>query len=82
MDCIAEGGKQDYSLNIIPHISGDNDLLVCLSDLHYGAEYASAFGSYNPKLARQRLGQYLEPHPRNPADAPKRKLLCVSAGRP
>ena len=58
-NCIAEGGKQDYGLNITPHISGDNDLLVCLSDLHYGAEYASAFGSYNPELARQRLGQYL-----------------------
>lgn len=57
--CIAEGGKQDYRLHVAPHISGDSDLLVCLSDLHYGAEYSSAFGNYNPELARQRLGEYL-----------------------
>lgn len=39
--------------------SGDNDLLVCLSDLHIGATFASLFGTYNSEIAKVRLEQYL-----------------------
>lgn len=37
----------------------DNDMIVCLSDLHLGASYYSYDGCYDSKIARDRLNQYL-----------------------
>ena len=37
----------------------ENDLIVCLSDLHIGATYDNADGVYNSEIARERLSKYL-----------------------
>lgn len=37
----------------------DNDMIVCLSDLHLGTSYYSYDGCYDSKIARDRLNQYL-----------------------
>lgn len=37
----------------------DNDMIITLSDFHYGASYENHFGSYNPDVARERLAEYL-----------------------
>ena len=41
-------------------IRSDNDLIISLSDFHIGAEFESAFGSYNSEIAEERLRKYLE----------------------
>lgn len=40
-------------------VSSENDLIVCLSDLHIGATYDSFDGSYNSAIAKERLNEYL-----------------------
>lgn len=37
---------------------GSNDLLVALSDIHYGIEFYSHVGVYNPDIARERIAKY------------------------
>lgn len=37
----------------------NNDMIVCLSDLHLGASYYSYDGCYDSKIAKDRLNQYL-----------------------
>ena len=50
--------------NIIPentlgvNVSG-SEMIVCLSDLHIGAQYYSAFGKYDSQIANDRLEEYL-----------------------
>ena len=44
----------------IPNRSGANDLIICVSDLHLGETVDNAFGTYNSKIAKERLGKYLE----------------------
>lgn len=39
--------------------NSENDMVVCLSDLHIGASYCSFDGVYNPDIAKERLNQYL-----------------------
>ena len=41
-------------------VNSDNDLIVCLSDLHIGQTFNSWFGEYNSDIAKQRLNDYLE----------------------
>ena len=36
-----------------------NDMIVCLSDLHIGAEYYGFSGVYNSEIAKERLNSYL-----------------------
>lgn len=43
-----------------PTLSSDQDLVVCVSDFHYGADTDSAFGRYNSDIAAQRLSEYIE----------------------
>lgn len=38
---------------------GDNDLFVCLSDLHLGLDVDTNFGKYNSEIAEKRLSRYL-----------------------
>ena len=38
----------------------DNDLIVCLSDLHLGAENYSCFGTYNTEIAKRKLDAYFD----------------------
>ena len=39
--------------------SGENDMIVCLSDLHIGASYYYFDGYYDSEIAKERLQQYL-----------------------
>lgn len=38
----------------------DKDLIVCLSDFHFGLDVSNNFGEYNAEVAEQRLLLYLE----------------------
>ena len=48
--------KVDYSSI---SMNSDNDLIVCLSDLHIGATFNNYFGSYDSDIAKERLNTYL-----------------------
>lgn len=61
---IANQGKIDYKplspeqrQNI--QMKSDNDLIVMLSDLHIGQNFASAWGRYNLEVAKDRMKEYL-----------------------
>lgn len=38
----------------------DNDLLIMISDVHYGLDAKSNFGDYNSEIAQERMQEYLE----------------------
>ena len=40
-------------------VESGNDMIVCLSDLHIGAEYYNFTGCYNSDIAKERLSAYL-----------------------
>ena len=40
--------------------NGENDMIVCLSDLHIGASYYNFDGYYDSEIAKERLQQYLD----------------------
>lgn len=50
------------SLNYIPNDiqTSDNDLLISLNDIHYGATYNNYWGTYNSDICRQMLNLYLD----------------------
>lgn len=50
------------SLNYIPNNiqSSDNDLLVSLNDIHYGATHSNYWGAYNSDICREMLNLYLD----------------------
>lgn len=50
------------SLNYTPNniLPSDNDLLVSLCDLHYGANVDNAWNYYNSDVCRERLCQYID----------------------
>lgn len=39
---------------------GDNDLIVCVSDFHFGQDVDSFGGKYNAEIAKQRLDEYMQ----------------------
>lgn len=44
---------------VIPlEINSDNDIIVCLSDLHIGANFCNTDGIYNSDIAKERLDRY------------------------
>lgn len=64
MDIIIERFDNFAKVNFTPHpspvIEGDNSMIVCLSDLHIGQCFSSAFGEYNSAIAKQRLQKYMD----------------------
>lgn len=52
-------GNAQFKSHIYPALSGDTDLLVCLSDLHIGQTFDSYWGSYNKDIAKERINKYL-----------------------
>lgn len=56
---LSDIGGERFKPCVMPSVSGDNDLLVVLSDLHIGASFSSAFGEYNSDIAKRRLNDYL-----------------------
>ncbi len=59
-DVLKDVGKEKFLVGTRPSYSGDNDLLVVLSDLHIGQTFSNVFGEYNSDIAKQRLNEYLE----------------------
>lgn len=56
---LSEIGKVNFP-NVQTTISdSDNEMIVCLSDLHLGLSFDSTFGKYNSDIAKQRIGMYL-----------------------
>ena len=57
---IAEIGRIHFKSNSSSiSINSDNDLIICLSDLHIGETFNSCFGEYNSDIAKKRLDKYL-----------------------
>lgn len=48
-----------YSYHEPPIINSDNDLLVMLGDIHFGAQFDNFSGRYNSDIAKERLNKYL-----------------------
>lgn len=60
VDAIHNGDlpQLNYTKNIVE--SGNNDLLVSLNDLHYGAVHSNYWGEYNSSIARDMIARYLD----------------------
>lgn len=56
---ISKQGKINFEIHDKPIVTGDNDLLCMLTDLHIGQTFDSMWGSYNTDIAKKRLNQYL-----------------------
>ena len=56
---LSQIGKINFSPSPSPKINSDNDLIVCLSDLHIGQTFDSWWGKYDSDIAKNRLDQYL-----------------------
>ena len=58
---IEDNGKRKFDISYSPiaEIKDDKVMIVCLSDLHIGADYDSIWGKYNSKIAQERMTEYL-----------------------
>ena len=56
---ISKQGKINFEIHERPVVTGDNDLLVMLTDLHIGQTFSSMWGEYNTDIAKKRLNKYL-----------------------
>lgn len=52
-------GNVNFQPHDILHISSENEMIICLSDLHIGQCFSSVFGEYNSSIAKKRLNEYL-----------------------
>lgn len=52
-------GNANFETHTTPIISSENEMVICLSDLHIGQTFSSVFGEYNSDIARRRLNEYL-----------------------
>ncbi len=52
-------GNANFEVHHTPIIDKENEMIVCLSDLHVGQSFSSMFGKYNSDIAKDRLTQYL-----------------------
>ena len=59
MTDILESAKEQLHNNNFSIEQSDNDMIVCLSDLHLGATYYNFDGYYDSNIAKERLNQYL-----------------------
>lgn len=58
---IGEQGKRLMpAITTIQTEEYDNDMVICVSDLHLGLTYANYFGSYNAEIAAERMAEYLK----------------------
>ena len=61
-DKLQEIGRKEFNIkpgNVVDFRKCDNSMIVCLSDLHLGAQYYSAFGRYDSEIAYKRLEEFL-----------------------
>lgn len=59
-DLIKKNGKESFLPFHVTERHSDNDLVVCLSDLHLGLTVNNSFGEFNSYVARERMSQYLD----------------------
>lgn len=64
LDCLEEViekiSRVNFPTHEYPKIDSDNDLLICISDLHIGATFDNIFGKYDINTAKFRLTKYLQ----------------------
>lgn len=54
-------GKVNFEEHDIPvKINSENEMVICLSDLHIGQTFSNVFGSYDSDIAEKRLSKYLD----------------------
>ena len=53
-------GRVNFKSKKPVDVSGDNDLLICVSDTHLGEDNCNYFGYYDSEIAKQRLDKYLQ----------------------
>lgn len=60
--CSAVGSGALPRLEYVPSVveRSDNDLLVSLNDLHYGASHSNYWGEYNSDICRDMMRRYLD----------------------
>jgi len=56
---LCEIGKINFEDITPPVINGENEMVICLSDLHIGQTFHSIFGEYNSDIAAERLKKYI-----------------------
>ena len=59
---LQEIGKKEFNIkpdNVVDIRKSGNEMIVCLSDLHIGAQYYSAFGKYDSQIAYTRLEEFV-----------------------
>lgn len=56
---IASGNLPELEYQYQPIEHSDNDLLVSLNDLHYGADIHNAWNTYNSDICKERLHTYI-----------------------
>jgi hypothetical protein len=63
MDLIKERldnfSRVEFTPHVVPIVSGSDAMIICLSDLHLGQCFSSAFGEYDSEIAKSRLEKYL-----------------------
>lgn len=57
---IHEVELENYPVTSRIRIASDNDLLIMFSDLHIGQTFNSMWGTYNSKIAQDRVNEYLQ----------------------
>lgn len=60
VDVVNSGGlpRLDYVRSVTP--ASDNDLLISLNDIHYGAFVENYWNTYNPGVCREMFSRYLD----------------------
>lgn len=58
-DSIASGNLPQLNYEPSPIVQSDNSLLVSLNDMHYGANVANYWNTYNSDICRQMMSGYL-----------------------
>lgn len=60
LDAIRGGSLPELSYVPSPVVESDNDLLVSLNDVHYGACYSNHWGRYDSGVCRDMMAAYLD----------------------
>lgn len=56
---VMSGAIEPLGYKKMPYIDSDEDMIVCLSDLHAGIEVNNSWNSYSVEILRERLCNYL-----------------------
>lgn len=59
-DAVSVGGLPELRYERSPVMVSDNDLLVSLNDIHYGAQVDNYWNKYDPDVCREMMCRYLD----------------------